>query len=323
MNNHLETTKTTKTRNRSFNIYQTEIRIKNRQHNSLNNLGWTSNHCKDIQNLFNLIYNLDDPIKTRRGDENNPWTMRIERLQIVNNENNKPVYLQGYFLCSANGVHTPLLDNQTLELKENPKGMHQNETLKTAFSLRFNDGMFIISEYQGNVATKDRISKYLNYFITYFITNKKLKTDIKKIILHHKIKKGFLDKINGFSRLDTIEINLDFPQGPNKDNAMNTLGNELTGANIGTISLTLKRKSKEGIIISKAKEWLSTIEESFTLKKGELIGDRGKGKQEPISLNGINERYKYSLYTDEYGDVLVGELYKKIEKLNVDIPLFY
>ena len=183
--------------------------------------------------------------------------------------------------------------------------------------------MFIIGEYQGNVASKDRIIKYLNHFLNSFTNNDQLETDIKKIVLHHTIKKGFLDKINGFSRLDTIEINIDCPQGPDKENAMTTLGNELTGANIGIISLTLKKKNNDGIIISKAKEWLSTIEEKFTLKKGELIGDMGKGKQEPISLTGINERYKYQLLTDEDGDVLVGELYKVIDNLNDDIPLFY
>ncbi len=323
MNNNSKIIATTKTRNRSFNIYQTEIKTKKRQSGSLNNFGWTVERCNAIRKLLDLIFALDDSSKTLKGDKNDPWTMRIERLQVVNNENGIPIYLKGYFLCSSNGVHTPLLDNQTLEIKENPKGIHQNETLKTAFSLRFKDGMFIIGEYQGNVASKDHIIKYLNDFLDYFTSNNQLETDIKRIILHHTIKKGFLDKINGFSRLDTIEINIDCPQGPDKENAITTLGNELAGANIGIISLTLKKKSKDGIIISKAKEWLSTIEEKFTLQKGELLGDRGKGKQEPISLNGINERYKYELCTAQNGDVLVSELYDKINNLNEVIPLFY
>ena len=70
MDNNSETTATTKTRNRSFNIYQTEIRTKKRQSGSLNNFGWTVERCNAIRKLLDLIFALDDSSKTLKGDKN-------------------------------------------------------------------------------------------------------------------------------------------------------------------------------------------------------------------------------------------------------------
>ena len=307
-----------KTKNRNFYVYYTELVLENAD-KERRTTNWSDKRCKDVQMLISLIVELDIKKRTKRGDENNPWTMALENMQ---NDNIISNFLEGYFISTENGIHTYLLDRESLERLSNPKELTQNETMQTAFSLRFKDGMFILGEYQGNIASARRIAEYFNYFLIYFKENRMLVTDIAEIRFHHKIDQGFIDKINGFERVNSVEIGLEMliPNQPQQD-AFSTLANEVSDANIGRIVLTLMKKDKNGICSAKIKDWLIKCCDNWSVNRGKLKGKACPGHQSEVSLTGINVKKKCALPVGTDGEVFLTALYEVMEKMNEEIEL--
>ena len=98
-----------KTKNRNFYVYYTELVLENAD-KERRTTNWSDKRCKDVQMLISLIVELDIKKRTKRGDENNPWTMALENMQ---NDNIISNFLEGYFISTENGIHTYLLDRES------------------------------------------------------------------------------------------------------------------------------------------------------------------------------------------------------------------
>ena len=150
-----------------------------------------------------------------------------------------------------------------------------------------------------------------------------LVTDIAEIRFHHKIDQGFIDKINGFERVNSVEIGLEMliPNQPRQD-AFSTLANEVSDANIGRIVLTLMKKDKNGICSAKIKDWLIKCCDNWSVNRGKLKGKACPGHQSEVSLTGINVKKKCALPVGTDGEVFLTALYEVMEKMNEEIELF-
>jgi|GEM_PF-6756856 len=310
----MDTNITSSTRNRTFSLYATKLSIPGTDSNNVN---WSIEYGQIIYQLLKKIINLPVDKKIYTGDKNDNWTMALEKCEL--NRTNNPSYIRGYFSCTKDGFHTQLLDNKTFERTPNPKGLTQNEIMRTAFSFRLKDGLFTLGEYKDNIATAKRIATYLNSFIKKFVESEELQTDITRISFIHCISEGFLDKINSFDRLNSASITMEVPQliEENED-SFSTLNHETSGANIGTVTIVLKRKRGDsaGLNISKIKQWITKLTDLYNPIKGELKGCPHVGNTNKLTINGVNKCFKYSLKLGTDGDVLLSELYDKIEQIN-------
>ena len=311
-----------KTKNRNFYVYALEA-ITDSKNLSPVNYGWDKKHCADIRKLIKLIHDLERKDKILKGPKDDPWTLSLDTCQ---DESNHPIaeYLYGYFLSTENGLRTKLLNNITLEEEDNKKAPGQNEEKKTGFSLRFNDGMFLLGEYAANIAKQKNVVTYLNYFLNLFKDDGSIHTDIIELRLVHIIYQGFLDKFNIFERVNKIEIAIDLPM-PNTDrhDAFSTLANDLEGSNVKQVTLILSKKDNSGLIPEKIKHFASDVAAAYHLEKGKISGQPIPGCQNEVSLKGINERFPRQLLIDNEGEVLVGKLYEVLENLNENRPKIF
>ena len=91
------------------------------------------------------------------------------------------------FKSAKHSYRAPLLNRNTVELRDNPKTMEEGEQVKTHLLLKFKDGDAIVFLETGrDILTMKSITDYLNLFVSIFNNN------------HNR------DKINGLFRFDMI-----------------------------------------------------------------------------------------------------------------------
>ena len=91
------------------------------------------------------------------------------------------------FKSAKHSYRAPLLNRNTVELRDNPKTMEEGEQVKTHLLIKFKDGDAIVFLETGrDILTMKSITDYLNLFVSIFNNN------------HNR------DKINGSFRFDMI-----------------------------------------------------------------------------------------------------------------------
>lgn len=306
-----------KTKNRSFYIYITEI-FTDKQHTHQNNYGWTTTRYDSLTTLFQLIKDLNLNQKTQKGNDDDKWTLKLDNYQKFDN------YSQGVFSCTADGMHTKLFDNETYITSGNPKALTQNELMNTTFSLRAKDGLFVISEYQGNIATSGRLADYLNFYIKYFKDLGQLVTDIEEISFIHCVSDDFLDAVDtNFDRLNQAQITLKVPCLPDTSDGFSVLAGEVDDPHIGEITIALHKKDINGLGMNKVVSWFRSLTCKHQATKGIMKGHAKPGMQSKLSLKGINKVYVRTLEANNEGEVLLSKQYDIIEKINNESPLLF
>jgi len=306
-----------KTKKRSFYIYITEI-FTDKKHTHQKQYGWNQNRYNDLNKLFQLITKLNLKEKTRKGTTDNIWTMKLDKYQKLKN------YSQGVFSCTSDGMHTKLFDNQTYVTTKNPKSLTQNELMNTTFSLRSKDGLLVIGEYKGNIATSSRLADYINYFIKYFKESKQLSTDIEEISFIHCVSSDFLDAVNSnFDRLNRAQITLKIPRLPDTGDAFSSLAGEVDDPQIDEITIILHKKDVNGLSMDKIVSWFRSLTQNHQATKGIMSGHAKPGMQSKLSLKGINKAYGHALEANDEGEVLLSKQFEVIGKINKESPALF
>jgi hypothetical protein len=304
-----------KKKNRNIYVYSMNF-LKDTESSSTTNGNWDEKNCTILKKVLQLIKDLPEKERIKKGPAEDPWTLYLNMFQ----ENDSPIpsYLYGYFSSTENGLRTDLLNNITLEITENPKEEGQNELKSTCFSFRFKDGMFLLGEYEGNIATYKRISEYLNEFLQRFKDEGKIETDIVSINLYNILSKDFLEKINSFDRLNQLQLTIDTTQVSGNDDAVADLSNETRTINAGKLTLILARRDSVGLIPAQVKDWVSNIMRRHPVIQGTIKGHPFPGNRNELRLQGINEKFKRTFETNPQGDVIIGQVYDSFAKINDD-----
>lgn len=280
--------------------------------------GWSEEYFYDIYKLMKYIVNNDIEQRIMSGNVANPWTTAIEKVDINPNGHK---YLYGNFCSTANGMHTPLLDYKTLIISDNPKTNTQNEIMKTVFSLRAYDGMFLLCDYRENVAKIAIIESYLNKHLNKLKEANIINTNINGIHFEYVLNQNFMDHFVDFSQINNVIVSIKVPNMPiaNAD-AFDTLENQHMGCGVDTIDIILKhkRRSQIGIGISHVANFIKSCIKKGNILRAEVKGKPKPGKPKKISLSGIKEIFSDSYPVGNDGEVLLYVLYDRIQEINTN-----
>jgi len=296
-----------KTKNRNIYALSTDIFHSTPDH-SQTKYGWNASLCQDFITLFLEIVKM--PMKDKlMKPVDNAWTMYLESFTL--DDALAPRYAKGYFLSTVDTLKTKLFNSETSEIKDNPKEKADNELQTTCFTFRFSDGLFLLADYGENVVKPNKLADYLNNFIEK--STVPLKNRLTQISFQYLIAKGFLDKLNTFNKLNSLELTIDTVGITGTDDAIAILNKETQKINQKSITLVLKQHDKSGLSVAELKTWATNIFKNHHILEGRIRGRSTPGNPNNLRLSGINEKYQKSFSLNEQNrDVLIEPLFSYI-----------
>lgn len=273
-------------------------------------LVWSNNLAEQLVNLLNWIMALPEKERIIKGETDNLW---ILWLSDVKREGDN---IYGTFSATSNGLHTTLLDSETLEKADNPKGLNQNEIKNTVFSIRVRDGLFLLAHYTGNVAIASRIRYYLDFFAKRYVELGKKVLSFQGVIFYNIVSKKFLDGLNKFDRLNQLSITIDTTVAYGNNDGIAAINNETVKFGTKKIVLTLSGQRYKGLTIGSIKEWVKGILGEKAIVQAVLKGHPLPGESKELRLRGLEEKFVDSYETDIEGEVITALLYDKMRELN-------
>lgn len=266
--------------------------------------GWGADSVNDLIELLQTITALPLEEKCLKDTNYAEWTMYLEKFEVDNIEN--PTYLKGYFYSTKDGLRTSLQNFDTGQIKTNPKEPGDNEIRTTCFAFRAKDGLFLLADYYDNVVTSSRISDYFNLFF------KSLRNDlnVEQISFENLVSKEFLEKLNSFERINSLEITVDTTRRKDEiDDAISTINEELADLNQGKVTLVIQRADKYGLVKEGISTWVSDKLNKHTIIQGRIIGKPHPGNPRIASLKGVNEKYEQRFSVNMEGEVLLEPMF--------------
>lgn len=303
-----KTKKKSTTKNRNIYALSTDI-FHSDDSFSTTSHGWNKKLCDDLVVLIQKINSFPMQEKCLKDPLNNSWILYLNNVTLE--DKIKPTYLKGYFHSTVDGLRTDVLNLETNKIKPNPKEKGDNEIQTTCFALRFSDGLFLLGDYGANLVKPSKISDYLTTFA------KKLGTvnNMNQIALNYLVSKDFLEKLNSFKKLNTLELTIDTTQISGNEDAISSLNEETQKTNQKNITLVLKQKDKLGLIPDGVYNWVSDTIKNHTVTQGKIKGSPNPGNPNEIKLGGINEKYPKSFELDDKGEVLTEDLFNSLIKI--------
>jgi len=301
-----------KTKNRTIYVFETKLyslvsHETNDKEENILEVNWKPDI---IEKIFNHIINLDkkERVQIKEGE----WffsleNMKIDKKEIPGDED----CLYGWFEGVRLGLRTDLKSLSTLTTRENPKKPDESETQRTYFYFRLKDGLFLLDTYSGNVVTVRRLENYLEEKAQPIFK----KYNIRNIVFHHRINKGFLEELDKFDviRLAKVRIKI---QDKNEYDTKDAIGylkeiSRRTYANYLDIVVGRRKAKKRGLIIPNLKEFLQKLlENRQEIVSGIIEGSRSDGGPKTLKLDGIEEKHKEKFLVDEKGEVLPEHMFE-------------
>ena len=182
--------------NRSINLFRPSIL--QTLNSTTSEIAWNRQYLLD---MLSQISRLQLPDKKHAEDD---WGMFLDSYStlVANGHSCKFDFLQIVFCSTRVGFRSPLLDLATMQSRPNPKNPFESETFKTHVCIRMNDGLTMIEGYGLNVVTANRISSYFQKKAVAVYQQHHL-TDVQ---FHPIVSKEFLDAIDNFNTISTIDI---------------------------------------------------------------------------------------------------------------------
>jgi len=292
-----------KKKQRTIYAFKTVLFLSNDDKSSTE-FGWDA---EKIKNLMGMLIKLPE-LNRRSVDPNSEWSMQLEKCEI---DPLKPNIIFGYFHSTKQGLRTKVQHIETGDTKDNPKLPGYNEIRTTCFTLRLTDGLFLLADYGDNVASTARIARYLTQF------GKELcpEINLSGIQFDNLISKDFLDKLNSFQRINTLEILIDSKSELKTDDAIGTLQEELSDVKQGKIQIILQRGDNPTLSSKGVYDWVKNKMKKHIILQGKIKGKPSPGNPKELRLTGMEEKYQNKFPTDRDEEVLTEPLFEFIIKL--------
>lgn len=291
-----------KQKQRTVYAFKTTLYLTNDDHTTTE-FGWDAAKVKKLMQEIIAL-----PELRRRSVEPGEWSMHLEKCEI---DPLKPNIMTGYFHSTKQGLRTKVQHLETGDVKDNPKPPGYNEIRTTCFAFRFTDGLFLLADYGDNVASTARISQYLTSF------GKTLCPDmnLSGIQFDHLISKEFLEKLNSFQRINTLEIVIDAKAEQGTDDAIATLNEELSDIQQGKIQLILQRGDNPSLSAKGIYDWFKNKMKKHVILQGKIKGKPSPGHPKELRLTGMEEKYPQKFPIDKEEEVLTEPLFEFIIKI--------
>ena len=298
--------------NRSINLFRPSIL--QTLNSTTSEIAWNRQYLLD---MLSQISRLQLPDKKHAEDD---WGMFLDSYStlVANGHSCKFDFLQIVFCSTRVGFRSPLLDLATMQSRPNPKNPFESETFKTHVCIRMNDGLTMIEGYGLNVVTANRISSYFQKKAVAVYQQHHL-TDVQ---FHPIVSKEFLDAIDNFNTISTIDIQVRTASEANSlgsTDAIDCLAAMSEPVAANKVRVVLQREGPGARVQGLAKEAIRPFVEKFMnrpnqLREATIKGQPKAGKSDTIRFSGIEERQYRKYDKNLLGEIQSDEIFADMIK---------